>query len=623
MTARATRNLLSTLLAVGGAVWLVIRVPQAAGYVVLALGTAWVALDRLARGPRGPRVRRVVLRAAEVASADRHARVVEALRARDPDFEEGPFLARVAVAYEKVNRGLATHDPARYRPFVSDGVHEGLSLRIAERRDLGVRDHLERLVVRGATFAQLAEGGAFDAVTVRIEAVVTRWRVTLEDDRYVSGSTDPAPVVEYAAFLRRRGARTKPGTAGPVAGLIEGSCPNCGAPVGANAGSECAHCRALLRSGDRDWVLAEIAEAVEWREAVPVALPGFAALRERDPALDVQHLEDRAAVAFWRLAAAERLGDSRPLRRVATASFVRTLDTGNSARRAELDRRRRWDGERSIRDVETLGLSQEEGRDTAYVEVRWTGRPFTQGRGEAPQATGGPRYAKTLLAFVRERGVLSRVERAVSSAHCPGCGAPELGGDSGSCASCGAVLADGSRDWVLDRAIEGEDPERDEILADLRRADPTALATPTGPWTRVEDGEALLAWMAKAAAADGDVAGPERTALAAVARKAGLSEGRIDEMLLLAKDPEWAVPWPRDPAAAHGWLARLAHLAAADGDVSGAELALLERLGARHGLRPRRVRLLVAAARRMAYLTAKVGLRRAAADAGRPGGRAR
>ena len=43
----------------------------------------------------------------------------------------------------------------------------------------------------------------------------------------------------------------------------------------------------------------------------------------------------------------------------------------------------------------------------------------------------------------------SDLSRAISSAHCPNCGAPEEGGTSAECAFCGVTLNDGLRGWLL------------------------------------------------------------------------------------------------------------------------------------------------------------------------------
>src|SRR5207302_4081403 len=138
--------------------------------------------------------------------------------------------------------------------FISDGMHERFLLQFDEQRALGYRDHMEGICVNSINIAAVNSKGLFDEVSVRIEAAAKDWRESLADGRRISGSTAVEPFVEIWTFLRRREAVTSPAKSG----LIEGNCPNCGAAVEMNQAANCTHCKALLRSGQYDWVLAEI-----------------------------------------------------------------------------------------------------------------------------------------------------------------------------------------------------------------------------------------------------------------------------------------------------------------------------------------------------------------------------
>ena len=62
----------------------------------------------------------------------------------------------------------------------------------------------------------------------------------------------------------------------------------------------------------------------------------------------------------------------------------------------------------------------------------------------------------------------SEVNLAISSAHCPGCGAPEKGGTSPACEHCGVTLNDGRHGWVLTAVRSPQ--EAHALLAPLRGA---------------------------------------------------------------------------------------------------------------------------------------------------------
>ncbi len=590
-------------------IWLLFRYPQV-GIPVLLI----VIVAGIVGGKKGQRARTasVIVRGDAAAEAVRHAEVSAALKAADPGFDEAAFLARVRVAFRKVQQGWCEHRPEDFRPFVSDGIHERFALQIAEQETLGYRDRMDRVEVRGAAFAQRVVDGAFDTVTVRIEAAAADYRVLLEDGRFVSGSKDVEAFVEYWSFLRRAGATTKPG----AAGLIEGTCPNCGAAVEPGGWAICTHCKAHLRSGERDWVLAEITQAVEWREETPESALGTEALRARDPAFSVQHLEDRASVLFWRKATADRLGDARLLRRVASPAFLAGYEATLAAEAKEERGFRRWFGECAVGSVETQAIVAEEGTDRAILDVRWQGTAFTREPGKMAVAAerGGVTWTRFVLS--RRSGVLTRAQDVVSSAHCPGCGAPDLGGETGSCEYCGAALNDGGRDWVLEEVVAWSDPRWLTRIADLRRmeeaaraaiAPPPALGADAGP---ADAKDALLAWMAKAAAADGAVDAAEREVLAGVARKAGMREARIEELLVDTARPGYAAPEPRGVSGTRTWIAAMADVALADGRIAPAEAALLEGLGARHGLAAYDVRQILAQVRAHRFAQAKASLAR-------------
>src|SRR5207249_4219980 len=120
---------------------------------------------------------------------------------------------------------------------------------------LGYRNAMENVNVQDVSVAQVQSDHLFDQISVRIEATAMDYKISLADGKNLSGSDDSGEFVEVWSFLRRRGVLTaaKPG-------LIEGNCPNCGVAVEMNQNANCTHCGAMLRSGQYDWVLAEITQ---------------------------------------------------------------------------------------------------------------------------------------------------------------------------------------------------------------------------------------------------------------------------------------------------------------------------------------------------------------------------
>ena len=230
-----------------------------------------------------------------------------------PTSTRRPSTSAVGVAFRKIQDAWCAHNLNAIRPFISDGVHERFTLQFAEQRAQGWRDHMENIRITNITLAELRTDGLFDELSVRIDATAVDYRVSLVNGKRLSGSTAPERFVEIWSFLRHGGAVTQPGRAG----LIEGNCPNCGAAVAMNQSTNCDHCKALLRSGQYDWVLAEITQEVEWQGQRHGAVPGVGTIRSRDPEFNAVELEDRASVIYWRKATADRLGKIDPRRKAA------------------------------------------------------------------------------------------------------------------------------------------------------------------------------------------------------------------------------------------------------------------------------------------------------------------
>jgi hypothetical protein len=590
-------------------VLLLVRYPKVGVPIVLVLVVFGIVAGRRAQSAR---VSSVILEGGRAASLARQQALRAALVRLDARFDDAAFFARVRTAFVAVQEGWCGHRPERFRAFVSDGVHERFALQIDEQKALGYRDAMEEIEVAEVTLADLVSEGAFDALTVRIAASARDYRVRIEDQAFLSGSRSREPFAEFWSFVRRRGATTKPG----APGLIEGSCPNCGGPVGGEAGATCPHCKTWLRDGRLDWVLAEITQAVEWRGGGRETPPGVDDLRGGDPDLDVQDLEDRASVFFWRRATAQRTGDADLLRRSSTPAFFDRFEGDLRADQAAPSRR--WDGECAVGGVETLGVVRQPGADRALVEIAWQGTPFTF---EKATADGVPRreprspIARSTFVLARKPGSVTRIEEALSSAHCPGCGAPDLGGATAACEFCGTVRVEGDRGWLLEDVLERGDPKRAALVAALpggARPRVAVVATAGGRLgnlgLRPGIGEATVAWAVSAALADETIDDAERATLARLARKAGVAPARVEELIAEAGSPGFAPPGPVDAREARVFVERMADAALADGDVSAKEMRMLVSLGATQGLAPLDVRMIVGEVRGLRYRQAKAAI---------------
>lgn len=527
---------------------------------------------------------------------------LRALRKADPAFSKGAFEKRTRVAFEKLQRAWCEQSLVTVRPFISDGIHERFGLQFEEQHALGYRPAMENLQIVGFNFAQVECGPVFDVITVRFSARALDYRVDAASGEKIAGSEEAASFAEYWSFLRTHGSQTKLNHAG----LIEGNCPNCGAAIAMNQGAKCEHCQALLRSGEFDWVLAEVTQEEEWRPR-RTPPPGTVQIRESDPGFNLQDLEDVTSVIFWRKAAAEREGRADALRKVSESAwceaFASTLDRGTP---------RKLLADYSVSAVDTIGVLLDEADQRALVNVCWMARNFTldeAGRLHGPK--GDWLVRSSLFVLSRRAGVQSTPQASISSAHCPQCGGAFQRDTSDACEYCGTVLNDGTRGWVLREVFPAGSRDArtliDEAVSRSKRSGELfrAIGTPARG-----GGTAALAWMILCLDR-GELDGSIRGMLYVAGKKHGLGKEQVDALLAAATAGQLDLPEPANGTEAQTWIAQMAAAAHQTNGLSSAEAKLLRKAGLRLGLTAADVNHLLNRTRADAFASAREELRAA------------
>jgi uncharacterized tellurite resistance protein B-like protein len=498
------------------------------------------------------------------------------LRERDSEFDEARFLARVSVAFGKAQKSWCEQDLEPLRPFVSDGVFERFSLQIEEQIEDGWRQEMKGLSTESLGIVHVESGTHFDTITVRIPFRADIHRLDRASGKKISGSTlKKNRFVECWSFVRRRGAKTSPGD-----GLIEGVCPNCGAPLSINQSARCDSCECLARSGEYDWVLTEITQESEWSTESESTIPGLAAYLERDPGMSVQLLEDRASVAFWRKCAADRAGRVDPLRRIADEAFC--TGYGDSLAR----RGNGYSADCAVGSVRTLGLLTTSGgdrdRDRAVVEVVWDGRTARIDGESRRSLSSRRRLRRTLFVLARPSGSRTRLNDTFTTVHCRSCGAHDLGGTDPRCPYCETPRTGDASSWLVSEILDAGSQEAREVRVELE-----ALKREASPRVRVESSAGgLLAWAATLVRQDGRIDDRERKALSSLAEHRGLDAEQLEALLHPAADDR-APASPRDFDEACTWVEGLVDLALADGVLQSAEKRFLRHAAGTLGLTPR------------------------------------
>ncbi len=524
--------------------------------------------------------------AREREQADLEARLA-ALEAADPGFSREAFLSRASAAFVEIQKAWSAQDMSRARRFVSDGIRERFELQIGMQKAENFRNDMSDVRVVSSRIVAMQSDRAFDTLHVEIVAAASDRDVELSSGRILR-SRPPDPFTEYWSFLRKPGARTA-----ASGGLVEGLCPNCGAGLELSDSGRCAHCDSVVSSGEYDWILAEITQAMEWGTlGSPSLVPGWDDMLLKDPAFNLQHVEDRTSVIFWRYIRAHFDGTVEALRKVASPEWLEEF-----AKRQMLSRQGdRWLHFREAAvgavEVQRLVPGQPGGRDRAEVLVRWSARNSMRTAGGRVENAGDRMIRPVIFILERNSEVVTRADMTFLSAHCQGCGAPFEGGDTGSCGYCGRPLNDGSQDWVL-AGMEAFDPSRfaPAAIDAMRRA---SLVPP----------DLVLAAIASTMHSDGEIDPSEEAELRRFAAANGVLPGALEEIVSSVRAGA-ELPRPTTPKEAREVLASMVRMALADGKLQQSELAFLTRFAEAAGLAKADVTMVLARERADLFREAK------------------
>lgn len=517
---------------------------------------------------------------------------LEQIKKRDPGFTTGKFVQNVNRAFIAVQEAWSDQDLSPVRQFISDGIDERFSLQIAMQKAEGYRNRMENITVRNTRIVGVYTDRHFDTIHVEITAQAEDSDVEIDTGKRIRKNSS-APFTEYWSFLRKPGAQTLEGK-----GLIEGFCPNCGAHLEITDTGKCENCDSVLTSGEYDWVLAEITQSIEWNVISDKSLiPGFDAITTVDPGFNLQHIEDRTSVIFWRLMKAWFTGDVSDARKVTLPSFLQEFQNQMSNTMSGDEWLFFKDAAVGAVEVQEISLGTTNRMDRIDVLVKWSGINARRNREGRVRVTGRKMIRPQVYTLVRKHGVKTGVDQSFRSSHCPGCGAPYEGGSSGACDYCGRSLNDGSQDWVLE-CVQRFSASRITARA-IDGIEHSALVPP----------ELILASMVKAMYADGQVDEKEMKTLHSFAAKRHITEEQVNEIIETVRSDQDTLPTPGNQNEAREILAAMSRMVLADGKLSGDEKNLLQAFGDSQGLVWADVKLIIAQQKALLYREARSAIR--------------
>jgi tellurite resistance protein len=501
-----------------------------------------------------------------------HTAIAEnSLQERDPGFNREAFLERIKNGFSQIQNGWANQDMKPVRHLISDGIYERFSLQFELQKASMIRNEMKDIQILNAEIADIEFDQFFDTIHVRVTASAADYFVKTDNGKTVSGSKYAEKFTEYWSFLRRPGAQTlaKPG-------LIEGFCPNCGDALNMADCTVCPSCKALINSGEYDWVLTEITQPAEWSQHNRRTVPGLEQLLAKDPAFNIQHIEDKASVMFYRFIAARFFAETNYLVKMASPEYIKSNATMFKA----LDGgKHEFYADAAIGTVEVVEITnavENDGMDQVRLKIKWAAHLI---KANVPSFMA-PRYDSNGIynsEFILSRlaSVTSSTKNILTSAHCPSCGAPESRNTNGACEYCQTPLNDGSSGWVLSKVgrFTGY-PDAQTVYHSFETTPERQVSGNLSTFDR----ESIISCAIGVMLADGKIDENEQQVLMKMGEENGIDNSRLNMLINTVQTEGLDIPAPKNQAEAHEFLRSMVAMCVADGHVSSSERQLIKQL---------------------------------------------
>jgi hypothetical protein len=247
--------------------------------------------------------------------------ILEKIKSNDPDFEYETFLKNVGSLVEKLNKAWCENKMSQVRNLVSAGVYNRFKIQIELMKKQNLKNVMQHWALSSTDLIEMETDDDYQTAHVQIFAYAKDLNVSYNlpnsEIEKLFLEAKQTSYTEIFSFVRKKTGKTFKGKS-----LLEGNCPNCGAPIeGLGESNQCAHCHTIINSGEYDWVLAEITQVEVWNEGSTNDL-NLAEFKEKNKLVARQIIEDRASYLFWRYMESLALGTAEPVRRDSNPAFI-------------------------------------------------------------------------------------------------------------------------------------------------------------------------------------------------------------------------------------------------------------------------------------------------------------
>jgi uncharacterized tellurite resistance protein B-like protein len=477
---------------------------------------------------------------------------VSSLQKEDSAFQLHRLFEYSRHIFNQIQEAWFQRNLQPVRPFLSDAVFQRLRVQLKLMQQQGVRDAIADWQVLSLQLVGLEKTPLFDVVHLRVDAQIRDTELPWEsDDAHALNKARNAPLESFSevwSLLRKPGVKTRLGW-----DLVQGLCPNCGAPFSGGASNQCEHCNAIVNSGNYEWVLAEITQASEYlpQNLTPERI--LEQLRQGDPALSIQALEDKASLCFWRCLESISFQNTSPLSQISTPEFRQHFE--KYIKLYEKNPPQYC----AVGSVELLKTTSDASRnvDLLLFKIRWSAH--FMGRSQ-PQLWH--------LELARKRGAKTPALLGLAVFRCPNCHAPL--GDSAStrCDYCECLLEAGEADWVLCQAAPTPVSSQNTSTQNKTHAASSQENT---------HHETLLSLLALLAASDGKAEPQEIQILKSLAERWNVPFSRIELALRVQNTSLFEKLLPQKSEESAEYLRQMVQLIQCDGHIHPTEMKLLQR----------------------------------------------
>ncbi len=564
-------------------IMLIVRYPYI-GIPVVIGGIAFFYF--MGRGANNYRINSVIRKAGKL--SDEQLKAANALNLAkikefDPNFSEERFLERAKDAFMIIQKAWSDQNLSLIRPFVSNGVYNRFSIQIEIQKAENRRNLIENINILNANIIAAASDNFYDRIDVAFSVMMDDKDIDLKTQKVLQ--VNESSFIEYWTFLRKRGTKTL-----RESGLIEGRCPNCGGEIKINENAVCEYCKAFVFSGEYDWILTEITQEEEYvYPDSELNIIGFEDMLKKDPEFNLAVIEDKVSYIFYRIFKTNYYGDIKYLKVVSHPDYysklINAFNPANEWYQSLSDA--------AVGSVETkkISVNGEDGYDRVEVMITWSAKYCERNRNTKQVRNLQEGLIRSqVYTLIRRSDLKTKRNFNFQTIPCRSCGAPLGNYVEDRCEYCGAVVNDGSRDWVL-------------YSVDMFR--PYAYQTQFSVGQNKNDQNRLmLSVMISSMLADGVIENKELEMIYTAAQNRGIAKGVIDSMIESAKKG-LLLGNPSNKEEARGMLGAMARVALSDGKISSQEYNLLINFGKKYNYQKADIDLVINSQRKLLFQEAK------------------